>query len=143
MELQQRSKHTALVFTAHPKLHGFLWSLPPSINNMHAFKALQRQPFHRAKQKLHPVLTVVITRLQRRDGSQDGNHSRCRSHRHISGNTDTISRNNKVWVCYRVASQQLNLYFSGRKIDSSCKRSGLRRATRRTSTYLRGLRRCI
>ena len=58
VNLQQRTRNTALVFAAHPKLHGFPWSLPPSINNMHAFKALQRQPFHRAKRKLYPALTA-------------------------------------------------------------------------------------
>ena len=53
---------------------GSYGDLPPSINNIHAFKALQRQPFYRAKRKLHPALTAVITKLQYRDGSQDGNH---------------------------------------------------------------------
>ena len=74
MQLQQRTWNTALVFAAHSKLHGFSWSLPPSTNNMHAFKALQRQPFHRAKRKLHSALTAIITRLQYRDDSEDGNH---------------------------------------------------------------------
>ena len=68
VQLQQRTRNTALVFAAHPKLHGFPWTLSPSINNMHAFKALQRESFHRAKRKLHPALTAVITRRQYRDG---------------------------------------------------------------------------
>ncbi|TDH65457.1 hypothetical protein CCR75_006761 [Bremia lactucae] len=43
----------------------------------------------------HPALTAVIARLQHRVGSHDGNHFRCPSHQHVSGNTDTLSRNTK------------------------------------------------
>ena len=74
VQLQQRTRNTVLVFTAHPRLHGLSWSLPLSIHNMHAFKALQRQLFHRTKRKLRPALTAVITRLQYRDDCQDGHH---------------------------------------------------------------------
>ena len=90
---------------------------PPTLHsNMHAFKALQRQLFHRAKRKLHQALTAVITRLQFRDGFQDGIHFL------MSQSPAQIWEHGpplkwllyQVWVCYRVASHQLNLYFPGR-----------------------------
>ena len=122
VQLQQRTRYTALVFTAHPKLHGFPWSLPPNINNMHAFKALQRQPFYRTKRKLHPAMTAVITRLQYRDGSQDGNNfSMSQSPAQLWEHGHTLTKY-QTWVCYRVATHQLNLYFQRRERDSTCKR---------------------
>ena len=90
--LQQRARNTALVFTAHPQLHGFAWSLTPSINNMHAFKALQHQPFHRAKRKLYPALMAVITRLNSEPAYSIATTFRCHSHRHNYRKTTTLSQ---------------------------------------------------
>ena len=118
MRLQQQIRNTALVFVAHLKLHGFPW-LPPSINNMHAFKALQRQPSHRAKRELHPALTAVFTRLQHRDGSQDGNYfPMWQSPAKLWEHGHTLTEY-QVWVCYRIATDQLNWYFPKRERDST------------------------
>ena len=122
MQLQQRTRTTALVFAAHPKLHEFHWSFPSSINNMHTFKALQRQPFHRTKRKLHPALTAVITRLQFRDSSQDGNHFLMSQSPAQLWEHGHMLTEYQVWVCYRAATHQLNLYFPGCERDSTYKR---------------------
>ena len=96
---------------------------PIPINYMHAFKALQRQPFHRAKRKLHPALTAVITRLHFRDGSQDGNHFLMSQSPVQLWEHGHMLTEYHVWVCYRAATHQLNLYFPGRESDSTCKRN--------------------
>ena len=48
VRFQQRNHKRAFVFAAHPRLRMFPWCLNPTINNKHAIKALQRQPFLRA-----------------------------------------------------------------------------------------------
>ena len=49
-----------------------------------------------------------------------------------------------VWICYRVATHQLNLYFPGRERDSTCKKHLVcTRATRRIASYTLRLCRCV
>ena len=127
VQLQHRSRNTALVFTAHPKLHEFPWSILSSIHNMYAFKELQRQPFHRAKRKLHPVLTTVITMLQYRDGSQVDNHSPM---------SQSLA---KLWE----HEHTLTTHPETREGLDMQEASGLRRTTPRTYSYPLGMRRCV
>ena len=50
-------------------------------------------------------------------------HSRSRSHRHISGNTDTYSwKITSGYTTESLATHQLNLYFLRRERDSTCRR---------------------
>uniref|UniRef100_M4BIM6 RxLR effector candidate protein n=1 Tax=Hyaloperonospora arabidopsidis (strain Emoy2) TaxID=559515 RepID=M4BIM6_HYAAE len=72
VRFQQRNYKRAFVFAAHPRLHRFPWCLNPTINNKHAIKALQRQPFLRAKRYLYPALTEVVQRLRKRVNAADG-----------------------------------------------------------------------
>ena len=72
--IRHRTSNTALAFAAHPQLHGFPWGLNPSVNTMHVYAALQRQPFLRVKQRLNPVLLAIASRLQHSDGSPYGRH---------------------------------------------------------------------
>ena len=115
---------------------------------MHGFKALQRQPFHRAKRKLHQALTAVITRLQFRDGCQDG----CQDGIHyLMSQSPTqlwehghMLTEYQVWVCYRAATHQLNRTSRDvRKGLDMQEASGLHRTIRRSSSYPLGLRRCV
>ena len=119
VRFQQRNHKRAFVFAAHPRLHRFPWCLKPTINNKYAIKALQRQPFLRAKWYLHPALTEVVQRLRKRVHAADGLGyplqqlpTQLWAHRHAL--TDY-----QVWVRYRIATHQLNLYYPGRAQGSS------------------------
>ena len=57
---QQKTSNRALVLVAHSLLLGFLWCLSPTVNNIHAYAALKRQPFQRAKRHLAPATSAAI-----------------------------------------------------------------------------------
>ena len=109
VRFQQRNHKRAFVFAAHPRLHRFPWCLNPTINNKHAIKALQRQPFLRAKRYLYPALTEVVRRLRKRLNAADGAGYPLQqlpiqlwAHRHAL--TDY-----QIWVCYRIATHLLTI----------------------------------
>ncbi|KAE9326617.1 hypothetical protein PR003_g16202 [Phytophthora rubi] len=46
-KLQRYEDEGSIVFNAHPKLHGFPWSVPDTIANKHVLAAIKKQAFRR------------------------------------------------------------------------------------------------
>ena len=95
--------------TAHPKLHRFSWSLPPSINNMHASRHYNARCFIAPNESSARNWRRWLPGSKTETASRMVTTSQCRSHRHSSWNTDTLSRNTRsgyateqlpiTWIC--------------------------------------------
>ena len=106
--LQQQTRNMALSQRIRS------WILPPSINNMHAFKAT--------------TSSVSSRQTKATSGADGGNHQALKPRRlprrqplpnvEVTGTalgTRTHAHGIPVWICYRVATHQLNLYFPRRE----------------------------
>jgi hypothetical protein len=121
VKLQQRQQDGSVVFAAHPGIHGVPWSVKDSIANKHVLKVLKMQPYNRFKGEDKQISKVL-------DGLQD----RVKT---STWQLDVMRQTPKqlwahkrelteyqVWVVYRVAFRQLNLYYDGKAQHDSCRK---------------------
>ncbi|KAL3656845.1 hypothetical protein V7S43_018302 [Phytophthora oleae] len=108
-----------IAFSAQPHAHRFPWSVADAVANKHVVKAIKRQLFKRYKahpgKELEPVLArleqaVVSDRWQQRVMHQ--------TPLQLWAHKNTLM-DYQIWVNYRLAARQLNLYFDGRQISNA------------------------
>jgi 7-cyano-7-deazaguanine synthase in queuosine biosynthesis len=119
--MQKYQQEGSIVFYAHPLLHGFPWRVRDSISNKHVMKAIKQQPFARYKesernnQKLLDGLKEKMETSSWQRAVMEQTPSQLWEHRNELTEY-------QVWVAYRVAVRQLNLYFDGREHDNACRK---------------------
>ena len=133
--LRRRVHTQGIVFYAHPHIHGLPWSVPDSVANTHVQRALKTQPYRLVKGSEF-ALTLPVSRLEeaaRTSAWQAGALSQTPGFLWAHGAELTSYQ---VWVCYRVAVRQLNLYFTGRGLDSSCRKLHCCRGVKETLEHI-------
>ncbi|KAE8981596.1 hypothetical protein PR003_g12314 [Phytophthora rubi] len=121
VKLQRFQDIGSIVFYAHPNAHGMQWSVPDNIANKHVLVALKKQSFRRWK-KAEAGLDGQLMRLQglvQSSAWQAAALNQSPKKLWTHGRELTVYQ---VWVVYRVAVAQLNLYHSGRPDDNSCQK---------------------
>jgi hypothetical protein len=119
--MQRYQQEGSIMFYAHPHLHGFPWRVSDSIANKHVLKVIKQQPFDRYKRSEQQNQKLL-------DGLQEkaATSSWQRAVMAQTPNQLWEHRNElteyQVWVAYRVAVRQLNLYFDGREQDNACRK---------------------
>jgi len=120
-KLSRYEAEGSIVFFAHPWLHRFEWSVPDSIANRHVVNALKKQPFRRYRGD-SPSIVGQLKRLEQAVTSSAWQAAAMQQMptqlwRHHQELTEY-----QVWVGYRVATRQLNLFHEDRPLDNSCRK---------------------
>ena len=133
--LRQGQDWGGILFYAHPCIHGFPWSVPDSVANRHVLRAIKKQPFRRFKGSRYALAsTVQKLRLTANDSAWQAAA--------LSQTPASIWTHNnelteyQVWVNYRVAVRQLNLYFMGRPRDAGCRKLQCCRGIKETMEHV-------
>uniref|UniRef100_M4BPJ8 RxLR effector candidate protein n=1 Tax=Hyaloperonospora arabidopsidis (strain Emoy2) TaxID=559515 RepID=M4BPJ8_HYAAE len=114
--LEAGQHNCAIVFQAHSRLHGIPWSVSNSVANPHVHLALNKQPFKRFKGS-RAALSPLLMKLRvaaRRSAWQTAVLQQTPATLWAHGSMLTAFQ---VWVNYRMAAMQLNLYHPGRAGD--------------------------
>ena len=114
--LEAGQNNRAIVFQEHSRLHGIPWRVSDSVANPHVHPGLKKQPFQRFKGSwaaLSPLL-MKLRVAARRSAWQTAVLQQTPATLWAHGNILTALQ---VWVNYRVAVLQLNLYHPGRAGD--------------------------
>ncbi|KAF1774289.1 hypothetical protein GQ600_23020 [Phytophthora cactorum] len=108
-----------LVFHAHPALHRFPWEVEEDVantkvvNRLKGFPSSEQSPFQDYRSLTRSGSTVQVAQ-----GS-------------VPSNTEY-----QVWVAYRVATAQLNLYHPGRQITNVCQLLATCSSTKETQDHI-------
>jgi hypothetical protein len=117
--MRRYQQEGSIVFFAHPLVHGFPWSVKDSVANKHVMKVIKKQPFNRYKgasrrnQKLLAGLTEKVHTSTWQRAAMEQTPTQLWAHNHELTEY-------QVWVEYRVAMRQLNLYYAGKEQDNGC-----------------------
>ncbi|ETN10387.1 hypothetical protein PPTG_10525 [Phytophthora nicotianae INRA-310] len=121
VQLQQHEYTGAIVFQAHPMLHGFPWTVPDSTANRHVLAAIKKQAFKRYCGDGIKLDATVNHLQQAVQTSTWQAAAMTQSPKQLWAHTNELTAY-QVWVSYRVALRQLNLYYDGRQHDNSCRK---------------------
>jgi hypothetical protein len=119
--LQQNQSNGSIVFNAHPLCHGIPWSVPDNIANKHVGAVLKKQPFQRLHREIVQLDKVLDGLQQATQVSQWQAAAMDQTPTQLWAHRNELTAY-QVWVAYRVAVRQLNLYHEGRKVDNSCRK---------------------
>ncbi|OWZ21351.1 LOW QUALITY PROTEIN: RxLR effector protein [Phytophthora megakarya] len=122
LRLENVQEEGGIVFRAHPHLHGVIWKVADTVKNKHVVKAIKRQSFKQYKgegTRLAPVIAALKAKAEGNEWVEAGmQQSPSELWAHRNELTDY-----QVWVAYRVATGQLNLFHCERVVDSSCRKT--------------------
>ena len=117
---------------ASPVIHGFPWCVPDTIANKHVLLALKKQAFRRYKGS-EGALTSALQALQDSARNSEWQAAALQQTTKMVWAHQHELTAYQVWVTYRVAVRQLNLYHPGRENDDSCRKlhccSGVKQTT--------------
>ncbi|EGZ19828.1 hypothetical protein PHYSODRAFT_421265, partial [Phytophthora sojae] len=111
-----------LVFQAHPLLHRFPWEVPETVSNCNVLSAIKKLPFKAFKQESGRELRSVVARLETTAAADPWQRGAMQqTPKQLWAHKNSITEY-QVWVSYRAATKQLNLFFDGRQMDASCRK---------------------
>ena len=110
--IRQRQAARSIVSYAHPLLHRIPWAVPDSVANKNAQLAIKKQPF-RWFQGSRSALSPNLLKLQTAAQSSGWQAAAINQTPALIWAHDNELTEYQVWVGYRVAVGQLNLYFTG------------------------------
>ncbi|KAE8965141.1 hypothetical protein PR001_g28821, partial [Phytophthora rubi] len=125
----------SIVFCAHPRVHSIQWSVPDNIANKHVLTALKQQPFRRCKEA-QAGLAAQIDKLHGLARSSPWQAATLHQTPKKLWTHERELTAYQVWVSYRVATAQLNLYHSGRQYDNSCCKLQACKGTKETLVHV-------
>ena len=118
--LEQLHQH-GVAFYAHPRHHRFPWAVADAVSNASIRTTLSRLSFKLHKRQLAVALRPLLQRLEA--ATRTDTWQRAVVHQrpsqvwdHAHGLTEY-----QMWICYRIAIMQLNLYHENRNDDNSCR----------------------
>jgi hypothetical protein len=118
-KLMKYDNEGSIVFYAHPAIHSFPWHVAESVANKHVLRAIKKEPYQRYK-GAGPALEQQIQRLEAlAKTSAWQNAAMQQTPASLWAHRNELTEY-QVWVSYRVALRQLNLYHEGRRRDDSC-----------------------
>jgi hypothetical protein len=117
-KLQRKARGGGIVFQAHPTLHSFHWEVPDTTANKHVGVVIKKQAFRRYKGQ-GIELGKIVKKLQAaaNDSSWQA-ASMQQTPKQLWAHKHELSAY-QVWVGYRVAVRQLNLFHEDRLLDKS------------------------
>jgi hypothetical protein len=120
-KLRSHEAEGSIVFYAHPRVHGFEWSVPETIANRHVVQALKKQPFRRFRGD-GPSIRGQLRRLEQAAKSSTWQAAVMQQTPQQLWRHQRALTEYQVWVAYRVATRQLNLFHEERTMDNSCRK---------------------
>jgi hypothetical protein len=120
-KLQRKARGGGIVFQAHPTLHSFHWEVPDTTANKHVGVVIKKQAFRRYKGQ-GIELGKIVKKLQAaaNDSSWQA-ASMQQTPKQLWAHKHELSAY-QVWVGYRVAVRQLNLFHEDILLDNSCRK---------------------
>jgi hypothetical protein len=110
----------SIVFNAHPACHGIRWEVQDTVANKHVLLSLKNQRMKGEGARLDNAIA----------GLQNAGHASKwqaaamdQTPNQVWGHRNELTAY-QVWVAYRLAMRQLNLYHEGRERDNSCRKVG-------------------
>jgi hypothetical protein len=119
--LSRYEEEGGIVFYAHPQIHRFPWSVPDSIANKHVVQALKKLPFRKYRGEGPSVCSQVEKLASSAATNQWQNAVMCQTPNQLWRHRQALTEY-QVWVGYRIATRQLNLYHEDRGRDNSCRK---------------------
>ncbi|KAL3665867.1 hypothetical protein V7S43_009291 [Phytophthora oleae] len=109
-----------IIFEANPQIHGYPWAVKGSKANSKVIRELKQQPRLELRSNATPHLSKISDKLEawtNKDMRVKGQQSQ--TPRNLWAHQNTIT-DFQIWVAYRLAVKQLNLYYPGREQQSAC-----------------------
>ena len=134
-QLRRAQDAGGIVFQAHPLLHGLSWTVPDSVANRHVLLAIKKQAFRRCKgsgYSLRPTLQGLRVAAQ----ESAWQYAALQQTPRAVWDHGRVLTDYQVWVVYRVAVRQLNLYHAERTRDNSCRKLQCCRGIKETADHI-------
>jgi hypothetical protein len=134
-KLRRRENDGDIVVQAHPMLHGFPWEVPDTVANKHVLSALKKLAFRRYRGQ-HESTKSVVQGLARAANNSTWQTAVMEQMPNTLWAHNNELTEYQVWVSYRIAVRQLNLYHEGRLQDNSCRKGVGCQGTKETLEHI-------